>query len=108
MFFSWWVTSDADLTRRFVLSLFAELFDLASVLAGVLELGLPDGQGDVALVVDLHQVVGVGRLDLHTVLVPLDASVGVVHFAFQLNWLLRLPVLLQIKLLFESVLWIRS
>ena len=46
-------TSNGDLTRRFIVSLFAELLDFAGVFSGVLQLGLPDGQTHVAIIINL-------------------------------------------------------
>ena len=99
--------ADGKVTSTSILAFFAKFFNLTSVLAGVLELALLDGEAAVAPVV-LHQEPGVGRLDFHAVLEPFDLGVGVVDLATHFDLLLGLAVFLKFHFLFETVFRIRS
>ena len=60
-------TSNGDLTRRFIFSLFAELLDFAGVFSGVLQLGLPDGQAHVAIIINLSARVKINPMSQNLV-----------------------------------------
>ena len=99
--------TDSEVASAGILAFFAKFFDLTSVLAGVLELALLDGEADVAAVV-LYQEPGVGRHDFHAVFEPFDFGVGVVDLATQLALFFCLAVFLKVQFLFKPVFRIRS
>jgi len=98
--------ADGKVTSTSILAFFTKFFDLTSVLAGVLELALLDGEAAVAPVV-LHEEPGVGGQDLHAVLEPFDLGVAVVDLATHFDLLFGLAVFLKFQCLFKPVFRIR-
>ena len=100
-------TAYVDIASRLVLPLLAKLDDLACVFARVLLLRAFDLELLNALVAG-DQEVCVRRLDLLAVFEPLDLGVRVVGLAFQLQFPLRLAVLLLVQFLLETPLRVSS